>query len=100
MQSADYELWTGAMQRAEVVFVMHTDEKDLTYQLLSQFKTAPVDQAIVDRGGELYRKWHPSHGIDVKDAILAATVIETGGQVFCLKTKHYPMPGVPARKAW
>lgn len=96
----DYELWIGAMQRAEVVFFMRPEEEEATELFMSQFKTAPVDQSIVDAAGALYRKWHPSHGIDVNDAILAATAMQTGGRIFCLNRKHYPMPEVLVKKAW
>ena len=96
----DYELWTGVMQRAEIVFFMRPEEEESTELFLSQFKTAPVDEKIVDEAGDLFRKWNPSHGIDVNDAILAATVMNTGGKIFCLNKKHYPMPEVPVEKAW
>lgn len=98
--SRGYELWTGTMQRAEVVFFMKAEEEKSTLFFLSQFKTAPVDQRIVDAAAGLYRQWHPSHGLDINDAILAATVMETGGQIFCLNTKHYPMPDLLVNKAW
>ena len=97
---AEYELWTGALQRAELVFFMRPEEEEATELFLSQFKTAAVDQSIVDVAGALYRKWRPTHGIDVNDAILAATAMQTGGRVFSLNTKHYPMPEVPVKKAW
>ncbi|MBI4556725.1 MAG: PIN domain-containing protein [Candidatus Hydrogenedentes bacterium] len=96
----DTELWVGAMQRAEVVFFMRPEEADRTCLLLSQFKTAPVDEEIVDIAGTLYRKWNPSHGTDINDALLAATVLKTGGNIFCLNRKHYPMPGVAVQRAW
>ena len=95
-----YEFWIGAMQRAEVVFFMRPGEEDATLLFLAQFKTAPVDQEIVGEAAALYRKWNPSHGLDVNDAILAATAIQTGGQIFCLNKKHYPMPDAVARRAW
>lgn len=95
-----YEFWTGAMQRAEVVFFMRPGEEEPTRLFLSQFKTAPVDQAIVDRAGELYRKWNPSHGTDADDALLAATALLHGGHLFSLNDKHYPMPEVAIKKAW
>jgi len=95
-----YELWTGALQRAEVVFFMRPEEEEATELFLSQFKTAPVNQSIVDTAGALYCKWHPSHGIEVNDAILAATAIKTGGRIFCLNRKHYPMPEALVKKAW
>lgn len=96
----EYELWIGAMQRAEVVFFMRPNEEEQTLMFLREFKTAPVTQDVVDAAGRLYRRWHPSHGVDINDAILAATVLHTGGQLFCLNTKHYPMPDFPAKRAW
>jgi predicted nucleic acid-binding protein len=95
-----YELWTGALQRAEVVFFMRPREEEGTELFLSQFKTASVDQSIVDLGGRLYRKWHPSHGIGVNDALLASTAMKTGGIIYCLNRKHYPMPDLMVHVAW
>jgi predicted nucleic acid-binding protein len=99
-KNPDWELWTGVMQRAEIVFFMRPEEEEQTLLFLSQFSTAPVGQAIIDKAAALYRRWHASHGLDVNDAILAATAIETGGQIFCLNTKHYPMPDLLVRRAW
>jgi len=95
-----HELWIGAMQRAEVVFFMRVAEEEATELFLAQFKTAPVDQGTVDAAGELYRRWHPGHGIDVNDALLAATAMRTSGVVYCLNRKHYPMPGIVVHRAW
>jgi predicted nucleic acid-binding protein len=96
----DYDLWTGALQRAEVVFFMRTDEADATSLFLSRFQTAPVDADIVDMAGALYRQWHPSHGIDVNDAFLAATAMKTGGKIVTLNVKHFPMTDLVVEKAW
>jgi len=95
-----YDLYTGAMQRAEVVFFMKPEEEKDTELFLSQIKTGSIDQEIVDGAGVLYRKWNPSHGIDVNDAILAATVIQTGGRIYTLNIKHFPMPEINVQKAW
>ena len=97
-EKKEYELWIGALQRAEIVFFMRPEEEKNTLLLLSQFKTAPLDQAIVDAGGKLYRQWHPSHGLDINDALLAATVKHAGGKIYCLNTKHYPMPEIVVEK--
>ena len=95
-----YDLYTGAMQRAEIVFFMRIEEEKATELFLSQIKTESVDQKIVDVAGEFYRKWNPSYGIDVNDAILATTVLQTGGRVYTLNTKHFPMPEVNVQRAW
>lgn len=94
------ELWTGAMQRAEVLFFMRPVEEELTLLLLSQLKTASVDQTVIDEAGRLFRQWNPSHGLDPNDAILAATVLQGGGVLYTQNKKHYPMPDVAVQKAW
>ncbi len=94
------ELWIGALQRAEVVFFLRPGEESATGAFLSRFKTEAVTQTIVDRAATFYRRWHPSHGIDVNDAILAATVAATGGKVYTQNLKHFPMPDVAVIKGW
>ncbi len=94
------ELWTGAMQRAEVVFFMRPDEEAATLSLLARFRTHAVTSAIVDRAGALYRRWHPTHGVDVNDALLAATVESSGGKIVTQNHRHYPMPGITVQKGW
>jgi predicted nucleic acid-binding protein len=96
----EHDLWVGALQRAEVVFFMRPEEEENTYLFLSEFKTALVDQTIVDTAGGFYRKWHHSHGIDINDAFLAAIVSKTGGGIYTLNTKHFPMPGLIVKKGW
>lgn len=95
-----YEMWIGALQRAEVVFFMRKHEEENTMLFLSQFKTAGVDQEIIDSAGRIYREWNPSHGIDVNDAILAATAMKTGGKIYSMNTKHYPMPDIVVERGW
>jgi len=99
-RAADAELWTGALQRAEVVFFMRSHEEAATMSFLSRLHTQPVTQAIVDRAGALYRRWHPSHGIGVNDALLAATAESTGGKIVTQNVKHYPMPDIVVQKGW
>ena len=96
----EYEMWIGAMQRAEIVFFMRPGEEEETLRFLSQFKTEKVDQEIIDKAGEYYHRWSPSHGIDINDAILAPTAIKTGGKIYCLNTKHYPIPNLIVEKGW
>lgn len=93
-----YELWISAMVRAEIVFFMRPQEEERTQDFLTYYKTASIDQACVDLAGKLYRKWNPSHGTGINDAILAALVINNGGKIYCLNKKHYPMPEIVVEK--
>ena len=94
------ELWIGAMQRAEIIFFMLPNEEEDTLLLLSHFKTADVDQKCVDVAAQVYRRWYKTHGTDVNDAILAATVMQAGGKIISLNYKHYPMPEIIVEKPW
>ena len=93
-------LWIGATQRVEIVFHLRTAEVPNAQELLLQFQTQPVTEEIVDYAAVLYRQWHPSHGSDVNDCILAATALLTGGKIYTLNTKHYPMPDLAVARAW
>lgn len=100
LEEPGVELWTGALQRAEVVFFMRAGEERATLSFLSRFRTEPVTQEVVDAAGALYRRRHPSHGIDVNDAMLAGTVGATGGKLYTQNLKHYPMPDLAILKGW
>lgn len=98
--SDEYQPCVGVMQRAEVVFFMRPEEEDNTLLFLTQFKTASATEEIVDTGAKVYRKWNPSHGTGINDALLVATVMKTGGKIYTLNTKHFPMEDLLVEKAW
>jgi predicted nucleic acid-binding protein len=96
----EYQLCTGALQRAEVVFFMKEEEKQDTLLFLTLFDTIPVDQQAVDLAADLYQKWNPGYGVDINDAFLAATAMLQGGVIYTKNKKHYPMPEIKVYKAW
>jgi hypothetical protein len=94
------EWWMSAINRAEIVFFMRPEERENTMLFLTRFYTHPVDAAIIDTAADLFVKWNPSHGMDINDAILAATVETFGGVLYTLNTKHYPVPSIVVEGAW
>ena len=92
--------WISAIQRVEFVFRLRIEEIPDALELLMRFQTQPLTADIVDAGAALYRQWNPSHGCDVNDCLIAATVLETGGTIYTLNTKHYPMPGLRVLRPW
>ena len=100
LDQPEYELWIGALQRAEILFYMRLGEEEATRALLSLFKTAPVDERVIEFGAQIFRKWQPSHGTDVHDAILAATTKLTGGKIVTLNRKHFPMTDLVVESPW
>ena len=76
------ELYAGARSQR--------DEQDLV-ALCHQFACLPVGQQIGERAGAMMRHFHKSHGIDIPDAIIAATAEHHGLKLATLNVKHFPM---------
>ncbi|OAI39050.1 hypothetical protein AYO38_08435 [bacterium SCGC AG-212-C10] len=87
-------------QRAEVVFFLRDVEVANVERLLSGFEMHPVTTEIVDFAASLCRRWHPSHGIGVNDALLAAAATLVSGEIVTQNVKHFPMPEVRVRQGW
>jgi predicted nucleic acid-binding protein len=94
------EFWIGAMNRAEILAFLKPGEEKATQSLLALFQTAPLDAACVDLGSQWFRVFHASHGVDLNDALLAATLHLRGGLLYTLNLKHYPFPDISARRGW
>ena len=100
LSHGEVELWTGAMQKAEVLFFMRPDEEAATRRLLGTLNTFPVDDAVVELGAQLFRAWRPSYGVGRADALLAASTILANGTLYTLNLRHFPMPEVSAVRPW
>ena len=76
------ELYAGVRSRREEL---------RTEQLLSQAILLMVTQDIAKRAGIFVRLYEASHGIDIPDAIIAATAEHHGLKLATLNVKHFPM---------
>lgn len=66
------------------------DERDLT-ALRQHLVCLPIGEEIGERAGALMRHFQKSHGIDIPDAIIAATTEHHGLKLATLNIKHFPM---------
>jgi predicted nucleic acid-binding protein len=94
------ELWIGALQRVEIVFFQHPEESDEDAVVLARFRTDPLTEEVIDHGAVLHRQWHPSHGSGVNDCLLAAMALLSGGRIYTLNIKHFPMPALDVVQPW
>jgi hypothetical protein len=76
------ELYAGVRNRRE---------EQRTEQLLSQAALLPVTQEIAKYAGVLIRVYEASHGVEMADAIIAATAQHHGLRLATLNVKHFPM---------
>jgi len=56
---------------------------------LKEFKTLPLSQGIGERAISLLWHYRLSHGLDIPDALVAATALETGLPLWTRNTKDF-----------
>jgi len=78
------ELWAG-VRRHEV--------RDLQ-DILERLNCVPVDSQTGRRAGDYLRQYHKSHGLEVPDALIAASSVLNQALLWTRNFKHYPMPDV------
>lgn len=89
---ADQELILSAMTVAELYGgVREGNEREQLRRFLGGFRIVPVDRNLAIEGGLLRRDFHPSHGVGLADAIIAATARTEQATLVTLNKKHFPM---------
>ena len=78
------EIWAGSRPA----------ERAATGALLSALNKVPVSENIASMAGEFLKAYRRSHGVELADALIAATAIEIQAVLVTRNVKHYPMPAV------
>lgn len=76
------ELYAGARSQR--------DERDIV-AVRQKLTCLPIGEEIGERAGSIMRHFHKSHGIDIPDALIAATAEHHGLKLATLNIKHFPM---------
>jgi predicted nucleic acid-binding protein len=79
------ELWAGA----------RANEHDALNSLFRALTCVPIDEEAGRRAGAWVRQYGRSHGVEVADALIAASAAASGAELWTRNQKHYPMTDVP-----
>ncbi|MBN1654153.1 MAG: type II toxin-antitoxin system VapC family toxin [Deltaproteobacteria bacterium] len=66
-------------------------ERDKIDRLVSHAKVIPVSAQLASYAGLYLKQYAKSHGIDIADAVIAATAEDQNAELKTLNVKHYPM---------
>ncbi len=91
LKSHSSEIALSSIVVAELYAGIKDDEREQVDDFISLFPVFPVTLGIAKSGGLLRRDYHPSHGVRLADALLAATALAHNAQLKTLNVKHYPM---------
>lgn len=75
------ELWAGA----------RPSEYDSLGELFGALVCAPADAEVGRRAGDYLRRYRKSHGVELGDALIAATAVAHRAMLWTRNRKHYPM---------
>jgi hypothetical protein len=78
------ELWAGARSK----------EHEALTNLFRALTCAPIDEEIGRRAGQFLKQYRPSHGIEIADALIAASAVLTAAELWTRNRKHYPMKDI------
>jgi predicted nucleic acid-binding protein len=76
------EIWAG----------VRPGEFENTEALFKKLRCVQTDHAIGELAGEFLRRHSKSHGLEVPDAIIAASAVRNQALLWTRNRKHYPMP--------
>ncbi len=67
------------------------EEEQAFEQFLSAIPHYDVTRTIAEKSGDWVRQFGRSHGVEIPDALIAATAATHNLELKTLNTKHYPM---------
>ena len=71
--------------------VSGTEERQSVDQFLQAFSIIPVDEELAKEGGLYRKKFSPSHGVGLADALIAATADRIHATLVTFNRRHFPM---------
>ncbi|MEW5921592.1 MAG: type II toxin-antitoxin system VapC family toxin [Bacillota bacterium] len=84
----------------ELLSGMRPEENSKLELFLSGFDKIDVTNKIARSAGIYMHKYRKSYGINMADAIIAASAKHTDAKLYTLNTKHYPMSDIEVIKPY
>jgi len=78
------ELWAGARPK----------EHDALNNLFRALTCTPIDEETGRQAGVYLQQYRRSHGVEVADALIAASAVANRAELWTRNRKHYPMKEV------
>jgi predicted nucleic acid-binding protein len=91
---AGSELFISVATVAEILAGMRPGEEEDTEALLSLFSVCPADEPLARMAGAYLNQYAASHGLDLGDALIAATARASASELYTRNLRHYPMDDI------
>ena len=84
----------SAISEAEIYQGLRSNEREMTEKIMDYFTCLEVGRTVGRRAGEYLRKYGKSHGLELADALIAASSAIHKFALCTFNWKHYPMSEV------
>jgi predicted nucleic acid-binding protein len=91
LASSDAVVLFSAVTEAELWAGARPNEYRGIETLFQSLVCAPADSAVGRIAGDYLRQYRRSHGLELGDALIAATAVVNGAVLWTRNRKHYPM---------
>lgn len=92
-RAAGIALAYSPVSRAEIRAGSRPAERPAIAALFGSLMAIPIDASTGELAGELLAKYARSHGVQMGDALIAASTLESRNDLASFNTRHFP--GVP-----
>jgi len=76
---------------AEIWHGLRDSERPSVEALFAHMTCVPIDAEIGRKAGDYLRRFRPSHGLEIADALIAATAVLHTVPLWTRNKRHYPM---------
>ena len=83
------ELWNGARPKEHVALA----------QFFKTLVCVPIDAGMGEQAGKYLSQFRKSHGLEMADALIAASAVSNQAELWTRNTKHYPMKEISFYRA-
>lgn len=87
-------MYFSPVTRAEITAGLRKGEEELTGRLFGLLTCLPIADETGVRAGGYLKSFGPSHGVEMADALIAASAHENEAFLWTMNKKHYPMKEV------
>jgi predicted nucleic acid-binding protein len=94
LASSEDALFYSPVTVAEIWHGARPHEHTALNALFAALIAVPIDAEIGRRAGDYLRQYRRSHGVELGDALIAATASVHRLSLWTRNRKHYPMPGL------
>lgn len=91
---SNIRLACSVITRIELLSGMRVGEESQIDYFLSAFDKVDVNDEIAKTAGQYMREYRKSHGINIADAIIAASALSLKAKLYTLNAKHFPMDDI------